>query len=135
MKLKDAAAYESWKAKQIDPEDADASAYGLACFDRAERWAKLMEAEIEGSKVPFAVIAERTEQQCGRDADAENARDAGLTGFMYGMVIHILARCWVHGEDLRLWHNLKMQIRDEGEKANREGGVLNPAVLSFGGEA
>jgi hypothetical protein len=39
---------------------------------------------------------------------------------------------WKHGEALRLWHNLKTQIRDEGEKANESGGVLNPACLSIG---
>jgi len=39
---------------------------------------------------------------------------------------------WAHGEALRLWHNLKYQLRDEGEKANETGGVLNPALLNLG---
>jgi hypothetical protein len=43
----------------------------------------------------------------------------------------VLASCWEHGEELRRWHNLKTQIRDEGEKANESGGVLNPALLNI----
>jgi hypothetical protein len=45
--------------------------------------------------------------------------------------VQILSEGWVHGEELRQWHNLDTQIRDEGEKANREGGVLNPTLLSI----
>jgi len=33
--------------------------------------------------------------------------------------------------ELRQWHNLKTQIKDEGEKANASGGVLNPALLTI----
>jgi hypothetical protein len=35
-------------------------------------------------------------------------------------------------EELRRWHNLRTQIGDEGEKANEDGGVLNPALLRVG---
>ena len=37
-----------------------------------------------------------------------------------------------NGEDLRRWHNLDTQIRNEGEIANEKGGVLNPAIMSIG---
>ena len=40
--------------------------------------------------------------------------DSGITGFMYGAAVSTLARVWIHGEALRLWHNLKTQIGDEG---------------------
>jgi deoxyribonuclease V len=49
-----------------------------------------------------------------------------------GCAMSILSQVWVHGEQLRRWHNLKTQIRNEGEKANESGGVLNPALLSLG---
>jgi hypothetical protein len=51
---------------------------------------------------------------------------------MYGCAVSILAKCWQHGDQLRRWHNLKTQIRDEGERANESGGVLNPALLNIG---
>jgi hypothetical protein len=44
----------------------------------------------------------------------------------------ILSLCWKYGEKLRRWHNLDTQIGNEGEKANKSGGVLNPAMLSVG---
>lgn len=56
----------------------------------------------------------------------------GITGSMYGCAVGILAKCWQHGEELRRWHNSKTQLRDEGDRANDSGGVLNPAVLGFG---
>lgn len=132
LKLRDAKAYEDWKSKQIDPNDAMATGYGLAPFDRAERWAALMEARMSAEPdTPFEVIAEETERQAGQDAEAEGARDAGLTGFQFGCVVSILSRCWEHGEQLRIWWNRHIQIRDEGDRANEKpGAVLNPALMS-----
>lgn len=51
---------------------------------------------------------------------------------MYGCAVSILSQVWIHGEELRRWHNLDSQIGTEGEKANESGGVLNPAVLNIG---
>lgn len=42
------------------------------------------------------------------------------------------ASVWEHGEELRRWHNIKYQIRDEGAKANETGAVINPAIISIG---
>lgn len=53
---------------------------------------------------------------------------------MYGCAVGMLAKAWKHGEDLRRWHNLKTQLANEGEKANEQGGVLNPALLRIGGQ-
>lgn len=60
------------------------------------------------------------------------ADNEGITGFMYGCAVRILASCWRHGEELRRWHNVKYQIGTEGEEANERGGVLNPALLTIG---
>ncbi len=66
-------------------------------------------------------------------AEEANAIDYdGLSGFQYGLVIAFLAKFWKHGEQLRRWHNLRTQNPEEGEQANAEGGVLNPAVIKFG---
>jgi hypothetical protein len=96
--------------------------YGKGIFDYAERWARLMQlAMIEGSTLRDAA------ESASYEADID-----GITGFMYGAAVSILSQCWKHGEELRRWHNLSTQIKDEGEKANDSGGVLNPAVLSIG---
>jgi len=96
--------------------------YGGAVMTYAERWARLMEARMaKGERI--ADIAD----DCSHLADNE-----GITGFMYGCAVGILSKVWQHGEALRLWHNLKTQIKDEGARANESGGVLNPAMLSIG---
>ena len=65
-------------------------------------------------------------QATSHEADTE-----GITGFMYGCAVSLLSQAWKHGEELRRWHNLDTQIKDEGEKANESGGVLNPALLNI----
>lgn len=101
---------------------ANQDAYGGAVMTYAERWARLMEARMDKGEM-LADIAD----DCSHLADSE-----GITGFMYGCAVNILSKVWTHGEALRLWHNLKTQIRDEGVRANESGGVLNPALLNIG---
>lgn len=101
--------------------DANRDGYGGAVMTYAERWARMMEARMaKGERI--ADIAD----ECSHLADEE-----GITGFMYGCAVGTLAAVWTHGESLRLWHNLKTQICNEGKKANETGGVLNTACLSI----
>ena len=97
-------------------------AYGFACYRYASRWANFMERELANGK-PLAEIAQATSHE---------ADDEGITGYMYGVAVSLLAHCWKHGEELRRWHNLKTQIGNEGEQANASGGVLNPAIINLG---
>lgn len=115
IELADPDTWATFKANNTDP-------YGGACVTYAERWARLMQVEMATGK-PLAECADPT----SHEADVE-----GITGFMYGCAVATLAKCWKHGEELRRWHNLKTQIRDEGERANESGGVLNPAMLNIG---
>jgi len=102
--------------------DANQDGYGGACVSYTLRWARLMEGAInDGAKLEDAA------SNLSHLADSE-----GITGFMYGCAVSMLSRCWVHGEDLRRWHNKSTQIGTEGEKANDGGGVLNPALLTIG---
>ena len=96
--------------------------YGSAVYIYAKRWANLMEEEIASGK-SVSDIAEETSHR----ADTE-----GITGFMYGCAVSVLAGCWEWGEELRTWHNLETQINTEGEEANKKGTVLNPALLTVG---
>lgn len=96
--------------------------YGSGVMRFADRWARLMEGRMaKGEKL--ADCAEKM---------SSLADNEGITGFMYGCAVSILSQVWVHGEELRKWHNLKTQIGKEGEKANENGGVLNPALLCVG---
>ncbi len=115
MKFKDKAGWERGLANNTDP-------YGRAVYVYAKRWADAMEAAMDAGET-LASCAQRT----GRAADTE-----GITGFMYGAAVSTLSHVWEHGEELRRWHNLDTQLGDEGERANEGGGVLNPALLSFG---
>lgn len=115
MRLRDPEAWRQFVANNSDP-------YGSGVVRYAERWADEMETEMKGGKA-LADVADPT----SHSADTE-----GITGFMYGCAVSTLAAVWEHGEELRRWHNLKTQIHDEGERANAEGGVLNPAVLVIG---
>ncbi len=115
LTVRDAVAWQSWQANNTDP-------YGAGIMSYAERWGRLMEGALSrGEKLES--VAESTSHLADND---------GLTGFMYGAAVSVLAKVWVHGEDLRRWHNLKTQIKDEGERANASGGVLNPALLHIG---
>ena len=108
---------EDWNKDRENNTDG----YGKATLDYAERWADLMEVEIDGG-AKLHDIAKRL----SHEADSE-----GITGFMYGAAVSVLARVWEHGQELRTWHNLDIQIGDEGERANERGGTLNPALLNI----
>lgn len=107
--------WNNWVEKNTDP-------YGGACVTYAERWARMMQARMDAGEE-----LEDIAKQTSHDADKE-----GITGFMYGCAVQMLAGCWKYGDRLRRWHNLDVQIGDEGEKANESGGVLNPALLNLG---
>lgn len=103
--------------------DANVDAYGACVMRYAERWAFLMEHEMEEEGKTVAQVAKAT---------SNTADEEGITGFMYGCAVSILSRVWIHGEELRRWHNLDTQIGHEGERANEKGTVLNPAILVIG---
>jgi len=115
MTLKDEA---GWYNTVTNNQDT----YGAAIVRFAEKWAVLMEVEIASGK---------TVKECA-NATSRIADDEGITGFMYGCAVAILSKVWVHGEDLRRWHNKDIQLKDEGDRANEKGTVLNPAVLCIG---
>jgi hypothetical protein len=107
---------EAYKNNSKDP-------YGMAVIKFCEAWARLMEAEVAKGKT----IAE-----CA-DKASSLADNEGITGFMYGCAVSILSKVWIHGEDLRRWSNRRLQIGNEGDKANdKPGAVLNPALLCIG---
>lgn len=112
---RDDAAWEQAVAANREP-------YGAAILRYAALWARLME-----GKMQHGTTLTQCAMTASRIADTE-----GITGFMYGAAVSVLAACWIHGEALRQWHNLETQLGDEGTRANQEGSVLNPALLQLG---
>jgi hypothetical protein len=105
--------------KQVEQ---NTDSYGACVIRYAARWANLMEKRLK-TGAGLKDIA---------DKEGHRANTEGITGFMYGCAVQILAAVWEHGEELRVWHNLKTQVGIEGERANASGGVLNPAILNIG---
>jgi len=96
--------------------------YGKACVDVAREAMRLLDTpdykEIDDVHALISVAS-------------NNAEIEGITGFMVGCVASMIATHHSRGEDFRVKWNLKYQIRDEGEQANKSGGILNPALLSI----
>ncbi len=115
IELIDEKTWNKCKEKNSDP-------YGGRCVRFAEEWARLMQTRIANGE---------TVSECAEEL-SRLADDDGITGFMYGASVSMLAKCWKHGEELRIWHNKETQIGTEGDAANQNDGVLNPAVFSIG---
>lgn len=113
MKIANEVEWKKWRDSNKDP-------YGGCVIRYAEKWADIMEKAMEDG-----AALEDIAENASHEADTE-----GITGFMYGCAVQVLATVWEHGEELRKWHNLQYQIKDEGEKANADGGVLNPSILT-----
>ena len=106
MKLKNKEGWEQFVAINNDP-------YGSGVVRYAERWANMMEKEIEVGKELIDIA----------DATSNRADTEGITGYMYGCAVSILSQVWEHGEELRKWHN-----KEYGYEGN---GTVNPAIITI----
>lgn len=107
MKVKNIEVYEDWKSKNTEY-------YGACTLRYAERWANLMEKELDnGANLPDIA------KKLSHEADTE-----GITGYMYGCAVHVLSQCWQYGEELKKWHNGKYNHSGDG--------VVNPAIMTIG---
>jgi hypothetical protein len=86
--------------------------YSRGVIDYGEYWAKLMQVEIAKGKVVREVA----------DECQKNLGFLGITGFMYGCAVQGLSQFWIHGEELRKWHNKKYGVSEDTK------GVVNPAI-------
>lgn len=120
MKLKNEKEFYDWFATQKN--DGSGIGYGEIIFHYAWRWALLME---------YLMDEGYTFDEMARDA-SHIADVEGVSGFMYGCAAAVISQCWIYGEEFRRWYNLDNQLVDEGEQANENGGVLNPALLRIG---
>jgi len=115
MDFSDKKGWDDWKVNQND------DGYGLAIFEYAEGWAKLMQKKFTEKNIENPDI---TCMVAHADNCANELNFMGITGFMYGGAVSILAKCWKHGEALRKWHNKEFGV--VGGK-----GVVNPAMFTI----
>lgn len=87
--------------------------YSRGVVDYAERWADLMESQMQQG-ANLIDIADHTSHEADTD---------GITGFVYGCAVNALSDFWEHGEQLRKWHN-----KEHGYEGD---GVVNPAILTI----
>ena len=115
MEIVNQEGYDKWKDNQ------KGEGYGLACFTYAEGWAKLMQKEFADRNIenPDITSMIAIAENCSKQVDF-----MGITGFMYGAAVSILANHWKHGEALRKWHNKEWGVVG-GE------GVVNPAMFTI----
>lgn len=92
--------------------------YGHGVYTFAERWAELMEKDIDDCGGPTAAAIANFEKR-SLEADTE-----GITGFMYGCAVGVLSEFWEYGEILRKWHNKEYGYEGKG--------VVNPAIITIG---
>ena len=69
--------------------------YGQRVFTYAADWAEGIEARIA-----TGMRLEEVAKEEGRKAGSD-----GITGFMYGAAVAALSELWLHGKDLRRWHD------------------------------
>ena len=106
MKLKNKEGWGKFVAINNDP-------YGSGVVRYAERWANMMEQEMESGKSLIDIA----------DATSHKADTEGITGYMYGCAVSILSQVWEHGEELRKWHNKEYGYDGDG--------TVNPAIITI----
>ena len=78
----------------------------------------MLENLIESSDEDVMTVIEKNADRLSHEADIE-----GITGFMYGCAVSILAQCWKYGEELRKWNNREYYYDGNG--------VVNPAIMTI----
>ena len=112
LQFKDEEAAKNWEQwVEVNSKDG----YSLGVVTYARRWGKYMQHLMEKHNKTVVDIAENASHV----SDIE-----GITGFMYGCAVSMLAQCWKYGEELRKWHNKEWGQEDTD-------GVVNPAVLTI----
>lgn len=113
MPISDPEAWKAWEDNNKDP-------YGGCCVNVAREVMRLLDERQEFDTHKLICEAD------------DNIKAGGITGFMAGCVASMVSKCHSRGDEFRRKWNLDNQIQTEGEQANKEGGVLNPAILNIG---
>jgi hypothetical protein len=99
--------------------------YGVAIVYAAGQWADAMDEVIDQhGHQDFKDVAVPT-----FEALNQSLGQWELNAVQYSACVAVLSHTWEHGEQLRRWHNLSVQVGTEGEEANESGGILNAGVI------
>lgn len=112
LQFKDEEASRNWE-QWVKANSKDE--YSLAVVTYARRFGKYMQHLMEKHNKTVVDIAKNASYVSNID---------GITKFMYGCAVSILAQCWKYGEELRKWHN-----KEWGQEA--PDAVVNPALLAI----
>lgn len=95
MKIKDGLEQDYGILRENNTKDF----YSAGVIDYLERWANMMEQEINnGATVAEAAVNTRF------TADTQ-----GISGFMYGCAVQVLCQFWEHGEQLDEWRSTEYE--------------------------
>ena len=103
---------EEWNKGVAKNQDS----YGFCVYEYSNEWATLMEKAInEGAvlKDVFMDLSHKTDEKYG------------ITGYMFGASVGMLANWWIHGDELRIFHNNRYGVKAD------EQGTVNPAILTI----
>jgi hypothetical protein len=114
---------EERKQQWEDVQEALEDPYAKGIFMYAEKWADKMEKLID-----HGYTINKMARETSHEASDEMG---GITGYMHSKAAWVLAAFWIHGEELRQWHNLDVDL-EQGKQANEDGTILNAAVLTVG---
>ena len=106
--------------------NANKDPYGKAVIDAARELMNKLDEIENNSTVPLMDLHGWSKDLVHQVNDELNL---GLTAFQAGCVAQIVSECHSLGELFRKDWNRSIQLSDEGEEANKTGGVLNPALL------
>ncbi|MBQ8044515.1 MAG: hypothetical protein IJ272_10320 [Clostridia bacterium] len=112
IEFKDEEAANKWE-NWVQINSNDPYSFGVVTY--AKYWAKYMQHLMRKHNKSVKDIAEQTSHVC----DIE-----GITGFMYGCAVSILAEVWKYGDDLKSWHNKEWGCENCD-------GVVNPAIITI----
>ena len=110
-------------------EEVNKDAYGKCCVDVARKVMEILD-ESPDKKIVGGYEDDFSTHKLICRADNE-IKAGGITGFMAGCVAQMVSQCHSRGKEFREAWNLHNQINKEGEKANKKGAVLNPALLNI----
>lgn len=86
---------ELWeKTVEVNSHDG----YSAEIIEYAERWACMMEEEIDESDADPADVIMEVADQTSRDADVN-----GITGAMFQCALSVLRQTWAYGEEISEW--------------------------------
>jgi hypothetical protein len=112
-----------WKAA-IDLSGCEEEARELLSdvVEFAISWCELMEAEIGG---PF----ELTVADVARETSQRALKADEMTGGTYALALSLICPHWIHGEELRTWHNLDISPAHGEEMNAKPNAIIDPSTM------